>query len=127
VPDYDVVIAGLGPVGAVLALRLTAAGMSVLVVEKETAVFALPRAIAADDEVQEILARCGPGLVEPMLHDQAVRFVCRDREIGTIRFPRSASGFCGLAFFHQPTLEASLRAMLTCEATKRWPGLAVAA
>jgi 3-(3-hydroxy-phenyl)propionate hydroxylase len=113
--DYDVVIAGLGPVGAVLALRLTAAGMSVLVVEKEASVYPLPRAIAADDEVQEILARCGPGLVEPMLHDQPVRFVGRGKELGTIRFPRSANGFCGLAFFQQPSLEASLRAMLTCE------------
>ena len=113
-PDFDVVIAGLGPVGAVLALRLTSAGMSVLVVERDPLLFSLPRAIAADDEVQAILARLGSGLVEPMLHDQPVRFVSRGRTLGEVHFP-PVLGFCGLAFFHQPTLEAALRSRLTCE------------
>ena len=111
---YDVVIAGLGPVGAVLALRLERAGLDVLVVERSPELFALPRAIAADDEVQQILSLCGPGLVEPMLHDQPVRFVSSGRTLGEIRFPWR-DGFCGLAFFHQPSLERSLRAMLGCE------------
>jgi 3-(3-hydroxy-phenyl)propionate hydroxylase len=113
--DHDVVVAGLGPVGALLALRLTSAGMSVLVLERALSPYPLPRAIAADDEVQEILARVDPGLVDGMLHDQAVRFVSRDRPLGTIRFPRSAAGFSGLSFFHQPTLEAGLQKLLTCE------------
>ncbi|HUR14398.1 MAG TPA: FAD-dependent monooxygenase [Mycobacteriales bacterium] len=113
--DYDVVVAGLGPVGAVLALRLTRAGMSVLVVDRAESPYPLPRAIAADDEVQELLARCDPGLVAPMLHDQPVRFVSRGRTLGTICFPRSATGFSGLSFFHQPTLEEGLRSLLTCE------------
>ena len=112
--SYDVVIAGLGPVGAVLALRLERAGLSVLVVERSADVFALPRAIAADDEVQELLARLGPSLVEPMLHDQPVRFVSAGRLLGEIRFPWR-NGFCGLAFFHQPSLEVALRSMLRCE------------
>ena len=111
---YDVVIAGLGPVGAVLAVRLERAGLDVLVVERAAEVFALPRAIAADDEVQHLLSLCGPGLVEPMLHDQAVRFVSSGRTLGEIRFPWR-DGFCGLAFFHQPTLEQSLRGMVRCE------------
>jgi 3-(3-hydroxy-phenyl)propionate hydroxylase len=114
VQDYDVVIAGLGPVGAVLALRLTRAGMAVLVVERTGSPYPLPRAIAADDEVQELLARCDPALLEPMLHDQPVRFVSGDRVLGEIRFPWQ-EGFCGLAFFHQPSLERSLRELLTCE------------
>jgi 3-(3-hydroxy-phenyl)propionate hydroxylase len=113
--DYDVVVAGLGPVGAVLALRLTRAGMTVLVLERTSSPYPLPRAIAADDEVQELLARCGPGLVEAMLHDQPVRFVSHGRALGEIRFPRSAAGFSGLSFFHQPTLEAGLQSLLTCE------------
>jgi 3-(3-hydroxy-phenyl)propionate hydroxylase len=113
--DHDVVVCGLGPVGALLALRLTAAGMDVLVLERELSPYPLPRAIAADDEVQELLARVDPALVEPMLHDQPVRFVSHDRTLGTIRFPRSAAGFSGLSFFHQPTLEAGLHKLLTCE------------
>lgn len=112
---YDVVIAGLGPVGAVLALRLSAAGMSVLVVEPSREVFPLPRAIAADDEVQALLSRLDPGLVTPMVHSQPVRFVSRGRTLGSIDFPSSGDGFCGLAFFHQPSLEQGLRSLLTCE------------
>lgn len=127
---FDVVVAGLGPVGALLAARLSQQGASVLAVDRTAEVFALPRAVAADDEVQELLARAGPGLVEPMLHDIAVRFVAPARvvapesfvdparvaaparELGEVRFPSSARGFCGLAFFHQPTLEAGLRGLL---------------
>ena len=37
------------------------------------------------------------------------------RVLGEIRFPRSAAGFCGLAFFDQPALELGLRAALTGE------------
>jgi len=110
-----VVVAGLGPVGAVLALRLSRAGMAVLVLERAESPYPLPRAIAADDEVQELLARCDPSLVAGMLHDQPVRFVSGGCELGTIRFPRSATGFSGLSFFHQPTLEAGLASLLTCE------------
>jgi 3-(3-hydroxy-phenyl)propionate hydroxylase len=114
VADYDAVVVGLGPVGTLLSLRLTRAGLSVLAVDRADSPYPLPRAIAADDEVQEILARCDPGLVAPMLHDQRVRFVSRDRTLGEIRFPRR-NGFSGLSFFHQPTLEAGLAALLTCE------------
>lgn len=110
---FDVVIAGYGPVGAVLALRLQRAGLSVLVVERSVEVFNLPRAIAADDEVQRILALCGAGLVEPMLHDQPVRFVA-GRELGRIQFPY-VDGYCGLAFFHQPSLERALRGLVQTE------------
>lgn len=114
VERYDVVVAGYGPVGAVLALRLGRAGLSVLVVDRAAEVFHLPRAVAADDEVQRILSLCGPGLVEPMLHDQVVRFVSRSGELGRIRFPY-AGGFCGLAFFHQPSLERRLRELVTAQ------------
>ena len=45
---YDVAIVGLGPTGATLANLLGAAGRSVLVLEKEAGIFALPRAIHFD-------------------------------------------------------------------------------
>ena len=109
---YDVLVAGCGPVGAVLAARLAAHGLTALVVEREPAPFGLPRAVAADDEVQLLLSRTAPGLVEPMLTAPEVRFVdARRRPLGAVAFP-AAHGFAGLAFFHQPTLEAALRAHL---------------
>ena len=109
---YDVLVAGCGPVGAVLAARLAAHGLTALVVEREPAPFALPRAVAADDEVQLLLSRTAAGLVEPMLTAPSVSFVdARRRTLGSVAFPAS-DGFAGLAFFHQPTLEAALRAHL---------------
>ena len=104
------VVAGCGPVGAVLALRLAQLGVHALVVERSPEVFPLPRAVAADDEVQELLDRVAPGVVDDMLTDQPVRFVdARRRPIGRIDFPRSAAGYSGLAFFAQPALERALR------------------
>ena len=108
---YDVVVVGCGPVGAVLALRLAQLGVRALVVERAPDVFPLPRAVAADDEVQELLDRVAPGVVAAMLTDQSVRFLDRHRRpLGAIDFPRAASGYSGLAFFSQPELERALRA-----------------
>lgn len=119
---FDVVVAGLGPVGALLSARLASLGATVLAVDRAAEVYRLPRAVAADGEVQELLSRTGPGLVEPMLHDVGVRFVAAPqpvpagqpvaRLLGEVCFPPSLGGFCGLALFHQPTLEAGLRALL---------------
>lgn len=110
---YDVLVVGLGPVGAVLAARLGAAGQRVLVVERLVDVHPLPRAVAADDEVQELLARVDPGLLDGAVLDVPVRFLgAGGRRVGQLRFPVGVSGRPGLALFHQPTLERRLRAVL---------------
>ena len=112
--SYDVVVVGCGPVGAVLAARLSAAGMHVLVVERSREVHPLPRAVAADDEVQELLCRVAPDALEGALPDVPVRFLgARGQHVGALRFPPGVGGRPGLALFHQPTLEARLRAQLT--------------
>jgi len=113
VQRWQVLISGCGPVGAVLAARLGALGVRTLVVERDPAPYPLPRAVAADDEVQQLLSRTAPGLLDGALADQHVRFLdARRRLLGEIAFPRSEHGFSGLAFFHQPTLEQRLRAHL---------------
>ena len=110
---YDVLVVGLGPVGAVLAARLGAAGCRVLVVERLTEVHPLPRAVAADDEVQELLGRVDPGLLAGSVLDVPVRFLgAGGRQVGELRFPPGVGGRPGLALFHQPTLEQRLRALL---------------
>lgn len=112
-PSYDVVVVGCGPVGAVLAARLGGAGLSVLVVERTRAVHPLPRAVAADDEVQELLSRVSPGLLDGSVLDVPVRFLgARGQEVGVLRFPAGVGGRPGLALFHQPTLETRLREVL---------------
>jgi 3-(3-hydroxy-phenyl)propionate hydroxylase len=75
VQSYDVVVVGCGPVGAVLAARLTAAGLDVLVVERAREVHPLPRAVAADDEVQELLSRGAPDAMDGAVLDVPVRFL----------------------------------------------------
>ena len=58
-PDFDVAIVGYGPTGATLANLLALAGLSVVVLERETAAYHLPRAVHFDDEVMRILQTIG--------------------------------------------------------------------
>lgn len=112
--SYDVLVVGCGPVGAVLAQRLSSAGLDVLVVERALSVHPLPRAVAGDDEVQELLDRVAPGCLSDALADVPVRFLgARGQSVGELRFPPGVGGRPGLALFHQPALEARLRAALT--------------
>lgn len=114
--SYDVLVVGCGPVGAVLAARLSSAGLDVLVVERSVAVHPLPRAVAADDEVQELLSRVAPGCLSEAVLDVPVRFLgARGQPVGALRFPAGVGGRPGLALFQQPALEARLRAVLSCE------------
>ena len=117
-PTYDVAIVGLGPTGATLANLLGAAGLSVLVLEKEAGIFPLPRAIHFDGEVLRILQ--GAGLRDEALAiaragTQGMHFVNAAGETLLIRGGTSSLGPHGCAnnyYFHQPQLEAVLRAGL---------------
>ena len=51
----DIAIIGYGPVGAALALALAGYGLTVRIIEKSTAPYALPRAVQLDDEVMRFL------------------------------------------------------------------------
>ncbi|MEQ8698380.1 MAG: bifunctional 3-(3-hydroxy-phenyl)propionate/3-hydroxycinnamic acid hydroxylase [Bauldia litoralis] len=56
---YDAVIAGCGPVGAVLANLLASQGLTVCVVEKHAPIYDKPRAITFDWEGMRVLQFCG--------------------------------------------------------------------
>ena len=106
VMEADVLVCGYGPVGALLAARLAAYGLSVLIVDRAAQAFALPRAVAADGEVLELLDRTLPGVTDGFVLDPPVRFLSASRaELGRLRFPVP-----GLGFYAQPVLEARLRA-----------------
>ena len=112
---FDVAIVGLGPAGASLANLLGQAGLSVVVFERETAIYPLPRAIHFDGEVmrifngmglkREIEAATRPGF-------KNMRFVNAQNQVLLVRGGSTAVGPHGCAnnhYFHQPQLEAVLR------------------
>ena len=57
--DCDVLIVGLGPVGAMMGALLAQAGMSAIAVEKDLDIYPLPRAAHFDHEVMRIFQAAG--------------------------------------------------------------------
>ncbi|MBV8456172.1 MAG: FAD-dependent monooxygenase [Acetobacteraceae bacterium] len=112
--ETEVAIIGCGPAGATLANLLGVCGVSVLLLEREGAVYPLPRAVHFDDEVMRVIQTTG--LVEPILPHTRVspgmRFVdaqgrllldwSRPMEVGP-------QGWNASYRFHQPDLERILR------------------
>ena len=136
--SYDVIIVGLGPVGAFTALLLCRYGIRVLVIEADSAPYSAPRAVAVDDETTRLLGLVDPSLAAWM--DQHVLKCPIDLRSGTRRpryvesvhsrgqvfgsslvgpeppFPVSHNGgYVDAAFFHQPTFETELRSRLALE------------
>ena len=115
--QYDVLIVGLGPVGAVLAALGAQLGLRIRVVEKDTEVYRLPRAVQIDYEVMRLLNFVG--VADDVLANSCAsagyEFVNRDREILMSRYPPpglAPTGYPWANMFHQPSLEAALRARL---------------
>ena len=63
--DYDVVIVGFGPSGAVAASWLGQAGIRTLVFDKRQTIWETPRAIAIDHEILRVFQNIG--VVEQVL------------------------------------------------------------
>ena len=56
---FDVAVIGLGPVGCLGAILFAEAGLTVVAVEKEPEVYALPRAVNLDGEIIRALQPAG--------------------------------------------------------------------
>jgi len=111
----DVLISGLGPVGAALAALLVREGLSVIAVEKETEVYPLPRAAHFDHEIMRLFQRLG--IAETVLADARIAPAYEFRNAAGDILMRydlvaqgSPSGWAPSFMFHQPTLEHALRA-----------------
>jgi 3-(3-hydroxy-phenyl)propionate hydroxylase len=113
-PEVDVCVVGYGPVGATLANLIAVCGLSVLVIEREASVYALPRAVHFDDEVMRVFQALGIAErilphthISPGMHfvDKSGRLILdwsRPREVGP-------NGWNVSYRFHQPELERVLR------------------
>ncbi len=112
---FDVAIIGYGPAGVTLANLLGQAGLSVCVLEKEAAIYPLPRAIHFDGEVMRIFQSAGlrpqiEAISRPGL--KGMHFLNASGETLLIRGGTNAHGPHGCAnnyYFHQPELEQVLR------------------
>ncbi len=113
-PDVDVLLVGLGPVGAALANLLGRRGMKVLAIDRATEVFAKPRAIALDNEALRIIQLVGlrendfAKVAIPQVKYHSPLFGCFAR----INTARIIDGHPMLVTFCQPELEAALRRRL---------------
>ncbi|HLA64490.1 MAG TPA: bifunctional 3-(3-hydroxy-phenyl)propionate/3-hydroxycinnamic acid hydroxylase, partial [Rhodothermales bacterium] len=112
---YDVAVVGYGPVGAAAANLLGAAGHRVIVLERESEIHPLPRAVHFDGEVMRFFQLLGlSDAVEP-LTGSADEYRFEDRQ-GRLLFSvdrdraRQPEGWPRLHVFRQPDLEGVLRA-----------------
>ncbi|HEY4342750.1 MAG TPA: bifunctional 3-(3-hydroxy-phenyl)propionate/3-hydroxycinnamic acid hydroxylase [Parvibaculum sp.] len=120
VEKADVLIAGLGPVGAALAVYLARMGISVIAIERDTEVYPMPRAAHLDHETMRLLHLAGGAdavlSASQPLSTYEFRAASGELLMGFRPKPGNAStGFPTSSMFHQPTLEHALRARLASE------------
>lgn len=123
--EAAVAIIGCGPVGAMLANLLGMQGIATLVLEREGAIYNLPRAVHLDDEVMRLFQTVGLAeRMQPLVHvSPGMRFVddsgrllldwSRPMELGPQAWHASYR-------FHQPELERVLR-----DGLDRFPSVSV--
>src|SRR5215203_3430499 len=114
---YDIVIVGLGPVGATAAALLGSNGLHVAVVEQATAVYDKPRAITLDHEIARVFQNCGIGteLQDFTAPHPGTHFLGVNGEVIKVSDPLPAPyplGWPPTGTFLQPALEKALRERL---------------
>ena len=115
--DTDVLVVGLGPVGATLANLLGQQGLRVLAVERDAEVYPLPRAAHFDAEIMRVWQGIGilPEVMAVSRVAPAYEFRTAKGEV-LLRFDLGAvtlaPGFAPSWMFNQPDLERALRAKL---------------
>ncbi|MFV1527828.1 MULTISPECIES: bifunctional 3-(3-hydroxy-phenyl)propionate/3-hydroxycinnamic acid hydroxylase [unclassified Phaeobacter] len=112
--DVDVAIVGYGPTGATLANLLAQCGVRVAVVERESAMYHLPRAVHFDGETMRVFQAVGIAdqLREKVRVNPGMRFVDPDGNL-LMDWPRpqdvGPQGWHASYRLHQPDLEHLLR------------------
>ena len=109
----DLVVVGFGPTGAALAGLCARRGLEVVVVERDTEVFPLPRAVQIDHEGLRILQElgCADEILSGAVLNDGLAFLTADRRtlLSATVPPLARTGWPSSVFFHQPTFEAILR------------------
>ena len=112
---FDLIIVGLGPVGAVVANLLAQFNISILVIEKNEYIHPTPRAIHFDGEIMRIFQNIGlANLIKKISRPsyQGMRFVDANDKTLLVRKANKKIGDQGWYnnwYFYQPDLENILR------------------
>ena len=123
--EIEVAIIGCGPVGAMLANLLGIQGVSTLVLEREAAIYHLPRAVHFDDEVMRLFQAVDLAeAMQPLVHvSPGMKFVGENGRL-LLDWPRpqelGAQGWHASYRFHQPELERVLR-----DGLSRFPSVSI--
>lgn len=113
---FDVLVIGMGPVGALLGALLARSGVKTLVIDKDTEVYPMPRAAHFDHEIMRLFQQVGVA-DEVQAHARpapAYEFRAADGQV-LMSFDLSGenpSGWSTGYMFHQPGVENALRAKL---------------
>lgn len=113
-PKTDVLIVGMGPVGAALANLLGIYGVNALVIDKALDIFQAPRAIALDNEALRVLQMCGlqEGDIDTVAIPEVRMHSPHFGQYGRAVTTGSIDGHPKLVTFYQPQLERVLRQRL---------------
>jgi 3-(3-hydroxy-phenyl)propionate hydroxylase len=120
-----VVVVGAGPVGVTAALLLARRGVDVLVLDRHVAAYPEPRAVHLDDESLRVLQAAGVAEAFTAGSQAMAGLRLLDGAHRTLaEFGRGAGlhGWPQASMFHQPDLEAVLRAALAAEPGARLRG-----
>ena len=115
--ETDVLIVGLGPVGAALGVYLGRMGVPAIAIERDAEVYPMPRAAHLDHETMRLLHLAGgaeavAGASQPL---SSYEFRNADGDLLMGFKPAgdlAPTGWPWSSMFHQPTLEHALRARL---------------
>lgn len=119
---HDVAIIGCGPTGATLANLLAMRGLDVLILDRESAIYHLPRAVHFDDEVMRVFQEVGiaDDLAQRVHINPGMKFVDDDGQL-LLDWPRpqeiTPHGWHASYRLHQPDLEQLLRTKLDLHAS----------
>ncbi len=113
----DVLIAGLGPVGAALAVYLGELGLSVIAIDRDVDVYPMPRAAHLDHETMRLLHLAGGADAVSRASQPLSAYEFRNARGELLMGFRpgaklAPTGFPMSSMFHQPTLEHALRTRL---------------
>ncbi|MBO9533183.1 MAG: bifunctional 3-(3-hydroxy-phenyl)propionate/3-hydroxycinnamic acid hydroxylase [Solirubrobacteraceae bacterium] len=110
-PDYEVLICGLGPVGQLMALLLGDLGVRTLAIDRAPDIYPLPRAAVIDDEVLRIFQSVGADaavLEHAQVQPRASIMTARGVPVDVLAATAGSLGHPPLVSIHQPTMERAL-------------------